>query len=56
MRTLNANEVEAVSGGWIFVPVVVAAARCAASTQCRTAVAAVGAGVGFVVTLEALSD
>ncbi len=42
MRTLNANEVEAVSGGGIFVPVIVAATRCAASTQCRTAVQATG--------------
>jgi hypothetical protein len=42
MRTLTVNEVNEVSGGAFWTPVVVAAARCAASTQCRNAVQATG--------------
>ncbi|GAA0770935.1 hypothetical protein GCM10010203_47230 [Actinomadura yumaensis] len=40
VRELNAAEIEEVTGGAIWVPIAAAAARCAASGACRTAVRA----------------
>ena len=57
MRTLTVNEVEEVSGGIVWMPIGWAVAAYLGSKVTATGVAyAVGAGVGFVATLVALSD